>query len=114
MVQDPPPAPASTRHSALCDHVRTVSWSCAESLAIGGSCRTANGWLFSRGALLVSSLTMAGQLEFNLHAAPRRIALSVTQLVRMVRETLELHLDEYWVVGEISNARLAASNHLYF
>jgi len=57
---------------------------------------------------------MAGQLEFKLAAAPRRVALSVTDLVRMVRETLELHLDEYWVVGEISNARVAPSNHLYF
>lgn len=57
---------------------------------------------------------MAGQLEFNLRAPRRRIALSVTQLVRMVRETLELHLDEYWVVGEVSNARVAPSNHLYF
>src|SRR6185437_8627634 len=36
------------------------------------------------------------------------------QLVRMVRETLEANLDEYWVVGEISNARLAPSKHLYF
>jgi exodeoxyribonuclease VII large subunit len=57
---------------------------------------------------------MAGQLEFKLQAPARRMALNVTQLVRMVRETLEVHLDEYWVVGEISNARVAPSNHLYF
>jgi exodeoxyribonuclease VII large subunit len=57
---------------------------------------------------------MAGQLEFNLNATRRRIALNVTQLVRLVRETLEVRLDEYWVVGEISNARVAPSNHLYF
>src|SRR5271170_5355352 len=57
---------------------------------------------------------MAGQLELNLHAAARRIALNVTQLVRVVREALEVHLDEYWVIGEISNARIAPSNHLYF
>jgi exodeoxyribonuclease VII large subunit len=44
----------------------------------------------------------------------RPSALSVTQLVRMVRETLELTLDELWVVGEISNARSAPSGHLYF
>ncbi len=46
---------------------------------------------------------------------PRRPAkaLSVTQLVRMVREALELNLDECWVVGEVSNARLAPSGHLY-
>src|SRR6266852_2514613 len=56
---------------------------------------------------------MDGQLELSL-SAPRRVALSVTQLVRTVREALELHLDEYWVVGEISNARVAPSNHFYF
>jgi len=57
---------------------------------------------------------MAGQLEFKLQTAARRVALNVTQLVRVVRETLEVHLDEYWVVGEVSNARVAQSNHLYF
>jgi exodeoxyribonuclease VII large subunit len=59
---------------------------------------------------------MAGQLEFTLKGptAPRRVALSVSQLVRLVRETLEMNLAEYWVTGEISNARLASSNHLYF
>jgi exodeoxyribonuclease VII large subunit len=57
---------------------------------------------------------MAGQLEFKLQTAARRVALNVTQLVRLVRETLELHLDEYWVVGEVSNARVAPSNHFYF
>ena len=57
---------------------------------------------------------MAGQLEFQLKAPARRIALSVSQLVRLVRETLEVNLDQCWVVGEISNVRLAPSNHLYF
>ena len=56
---------------------------------------------------------MNGQLEFSLKSAPR-VALNVTQLVRMVRETLEVNLDEYWVVGEVSNARVAPSNHFYF
>ncbi len=47
----------------------------------------------------------------------RRIApkaLTVTQLVRTVRETLELTLDEFWVTGEVSNSRGAPSGHLYF
>jgi exodeoxyribonuclease VII large subunit len=57
---------------------------------------------------------MAGQLEFTLRTRPRRVALSVTQMVRMVRDTLEANLNEYWVAGEISNARLAPSNHFYF
>jgi exodeoxyribonuclease VII large subunit len=57
---------------------------------------------------------MAGQLELQLKSPGRRIALSVSQLVRLVRETLEVNLDQCWVVGEVSNARLAPSNHLYF
>ncbi|HVC44199.1 MAG TPA: exodeoxyribonuclease VII large subunit [Candidatus Binataceae bacterium] len=56
---------------------------------------------------------MDGQLELSLGAA-RRQPLNVTQLVRAVRDVLEAGLGEYWVVGEISNARLAPSKHLYF
>jgi exodeoxyribonuclease VII large subunit len=52
-----------------------------------------------------------GELEFG--ARPRPRALTVTQLVVMVRDTLDLHLDECWVAGEISNVRLAPSGHLY-
>ncbi len=55
---------------------------------------------------------MAGQLELSLRGQVR--ALNVTQLARMVRETLEANLDECWVAGEVSNARLAPSGHLYF
>jgi exodeoxyribonuclease VII large subunit len=51
-----------------------------------------------------------GELEFGVRK-PR--ALSVSQLVRMVRESLESNLDQCWVVGEVSNARLAPSGHLY-
>ncbi|MGH7932570.1 MAG: exodeoxyribonuclease VII large subunit [Candidatus Binataceae bacterium] len=56
---------------------------------------------------------MGGQLQLSLRGE-QRSALNVTQLVRMVREALEFHLDECWVVGEISNARVAPSNHFYF
>ena len=56
---------------------------------------------------------MAGQLELSLQK-PRVKALGVTQFVRMVRETLEVHLDQCWIVGEVSNARFAPSDHLYF
>ncbi|HZO81730.1 MAG TPA: exodeoxyribonuclease VII large subunit [Candidatus Binataceae bacterium] len=55
---------------------------------------------------------MAGQLELALRGQAR--AYSITQLVRMVRETLEANLEECWVVGEVSNARIAPSGHLYF
>jgi exodeoxyribonuclease VII large subunit len=51
-----------------------------------------------------------GELQFG---ARKPRALTVTQLVRMVRETLELHLDDCWVAGEVSNMRLAPSGHLY-
>jgi exodeoxyribonuclease VII large subunit len=57
---------------------------------------------------------MAGQLELQLKSPVRRIALRVSQLVRLVRETLEANLGQCWVVGEVSNVRLAPSNHLYF
>src|ERR1700691_2707229 len=62
---------------------------------------------------LVSCIVMDGQLELSLGAA-RRQPLNVTQLVRAVRDVLEAGLGEYWVVDEISNARLAPSKHLYF
>jgi exodeoxyribonuclease VII large subunit len=56
---------------------------------------------------------MAGQLDFPLGHAPTG-ALRVSQLVRAIRETLELTMADCWVVGEVSNARLAPSNHFYF
>ena len=65
------------------------------------------------GVHLLNCLTMNGQLEFPLKAN-RRVAINVTQLVRAVREVLEVNLDEYWVIGEVSNARMAPSNHFYF
>jgi exodeoxyribonuclease VII large subunit len=40
--------------------------------------------------------------------------LSVTELTRMVRETLERHVGSVWVSGEISNFRSPGSGHLYF
>ncbi len=57
---------------------------------------------------------MGGQLDLAL-GVRRGSALTVTQLVRMVREALEERFDgQCWVVGEISNARFANSNHFYF
>ena len=40
--------------------------------------------------------------------------LSVTQLVRLISETLEENLDGFWVAGEVSNTRVPPSGHLYF
>jgi exodeoxyribonuclease VII large subunit len=56
---------------------------------------------------------MAGQLNLSLRGN-RTGLITVSDLVRMVRDTLDAGLGEGWVVGEISNARLAPSNHLYF
>lgn len=57
---------------------------------------------------------MAGQLDLALGAKRAASPLSVTQLVRMVRDTLEPRFDDCWVAGELSNVRAAPSNHLYF
>ncbi|MGH7779418.1 MAG: exodeoxyribonuclease VII large subunit [Candidatus Binataceae bacterium] len=59
-----------------------------------------------------------GQLDLTLPSAapvsaPRK-ALGVTELVRLISGTLEANLDEFWVTGEVSNARIPASGHLYF
>ncbi|HUO05030.1 MAG TPA: exodeoxyribonuclease VII large subunit [Candidatus Binataceae bacterium] len=56
---------------------------------------------------------MDESLEFSPEGM-RANPIAVSDLVRMVRDTLESNLDECWVVGEVSNARLAPSNHFYF
>lgn len=40
--------------------------------------------------------------------------LTVSQLNQRVRDTLDAELDEFWVVGEISNFRVPPSGHCYF
>src|ERR1700733_9906293 len=56
---------------------------------------------------------MGGQLDLSLRGH-RAGLITVTDLVRRVRDALDATLSEGWVVGEVSNARLAPSNHLYF
>src|SRR5580698_5549303 len=56
---------------------------------------------------------MGGQLDLSLRGH-RAGLITVTDLVRRVRDALDATLSEGWVVGQISNARLAPSNHLYF
>lgn len=41
-------------------------------------------------------------------------ALSVTQLVRRMKNLLEIEIGEVWVEGEVSNLRRQASGHWYF
>ena len=40
--------------------------------------------------------------------------LTVSQIVRMVREALEFQFDACWIVGEVSNARQSTQGHVYF
>src|SRR5208282_5810171 len=56
---------------------------------------------------------MDGQIDLSLRGR-RSGPISVSDLVRMVRDALDANLGEHWVLGEISNARLAPSNHFYF
>ncbi|MGA6972493.1 MAG: exodeoxyribonuclease VII large subunit [Candidatus Binatus sp.] len=56
---------------------------------------------------------MNGQLDLSLRGH-RSGLITVSDLVRRVRDALDASLGEGWVVGEISNARLAPSNHFYF
>ncbi len=59
---------------------------------------------------------MAGQLDLALGPprAQTSSALTVSQLVRLVRDALDARFGDCWVTGEISNARFANSNHFYF
>ncbi len=56
---------------------------------------------------------MGEQLDLAMLKRQARI-LTVSELVRTVRDALDNNLDECWVVGEVSNARRAPSNHFYF
>ena len=51
------------------------------------------------------------QLDFSSGAGA---VLSVSQLLRGVRDTLERRFPLQWIAGEVSNLRPAASGHLYF
>src|SRR5260221_12009013 len=51
------------------------------------------------------------ELDFSPGRAP---VLSVSQLLRSVRDMLERRFPLQWIAGEISNLRPAASGHLYF
>ena len=46
--------------------------------------------------------------------APNPKALSVTQLVRRMKNLLEIELGELWIEGEVSNLKKQASGHWYF
>jgi len=54
------------------------------------------------------------EAELPLFSEGPRAFLSVSELNRIIKATLERELDAFWVVGEISNFRVAPSGHLYF
>jgi exodeoxyribonuclease VII large subunit len=54
------------------------------------------------------------QGELPLSTAPSPRFLSVTQLNELVKNALEIKLNAYWVLGEISNFRIPPSGHCYF
>ena len=58
-------------------------------------------------------MEQSGQLSLALRGG-RGSMIKVSDLVRRIRDTLDENLGEFWVVGEVSNARLAPSNHFYF
>ncbi|HYA34225.1 MAG TPA: exodeoxyribonuclease VII large subunit [Candidatus Binataceae bacterium] len=61
---------------------------------------------------------MAGQLDLALAKRSPESAgpapLTVSELVRGVRAILDARVEDCWVSGEISNARIAPSGHFYF
>jgi exodeoxyribonuclease VII large subunit len=53
-------------------------------------------------------------MQMRLGLPPLTTVLTVSQLSQRIRETLDANLDEFWVVGEISNFRVPPSGHFYF
>ena len=56
----------------------------------------------------------APRMDSSSSSSRSKRALSVSELVRRIRDVLEDELREVWVVGEISNVRRPASGHCYF
>jgi exodeoxyribonuclease VII large subunit len=53
-------------------------------------------------------------MQLSLETPPHPNVLTVSQLTRRVRSTLESRLENLWVAGEISNFRVPPSGHFYF
>ena len=55
------------------------------------------------------------ELDFSPRGTPGNSSvLTVSQLLRSARDTLERRFPLQWISGEVSNLRPAASGHLYF
>lgn len=67
------------------------------------------------GGKWIMELRQPGPMQYELPTeSPRAGAVSVSQLLRNVRDTLERRFPLMWVRGEISNLSRAPSGHLYF
>jgi exodeoxyribonuclease VII large subunit len=58
--------------------------------------------------------TMVAGVEHDLGREKVPSAMSVTQLVRRMKNLLEIQMGQVWVEGEVSNLRRQASGHWYF
>lgn len=63
---------------------------------------------------LFSDLPACGVDLFSKPQTPEVKALSVTQLLRRMKNLLEVQIGETWVEGEVSNLRKQGSGHWYF
>src|SRR4051812_20510215 len=65
----------------------------------------------------VGSLALLTSMQYDLSSdavAPQRGVVTVAQLLRSVRDTLERRFPLMWVRGELSNLSRAPSGHCYF
>ena len=69
----------------------------------------ATAWVREQGVLPDHVIAWGGGSNIDLAKA-----LSVTQLVRRMKNLLEVELGEVWVEGEVSNLKKQASGHWYF
>lgn len=82
----------------------------------GGDGRVAGAWRrekFSRSKNSYSQ-TDCGVDLFSKPRTPEEKALSVTQLLRRMKNLLEIQVGEVWVEGEVSNLKKQGSGHWYF
>ena len=63
---------------------------------------------------LAKRLFIDDQLSYSVALMSNSKSLTVTRLVRRMRNLLEIELGEVWVEGEVSNLRRQASGHVYF
>ena len=48
------------------------------------------------------------------HTLPLPLLLSVSDVTRLIRDSLEAQFRDIWIEGEITNLRAPSSGHLYF